>query len=210
MQDIFRSSVPFLFTDSMDYQNIIHEVGVMLKNRTEGIIELGCPNDFAELFPVIPPDDRCFAWLDAKKKRVSLITDRPRITALHLRTALESAIFKPVSSEEAPMATELELITKHPVGWQAQNPFGQNRPRTRHPFLRILLWVQVLQHPPVHNTVPPQRPATDEEIASLRPLRNLPWIHQNDAVVLYLGMTVGDVLRVDRFDRSVYWRLVVP
>lgn len=194
----------------MDYQNIIHEVRVMLNNRNEEIIELGCPNDFADLLPAIPLDDKCFAWLDAKKKRVSMITDRPRITAMHLRAALDSDIFKPVSPEEGALATELELITKHPVGWQAQNPFGQNRPRTRHPFLRLLLWVQVLQHPLLHNTVPPQRPATDEEKASLRPLRSLPWIHQNDAVVLYLGMSVGDVLRVDRFDRSVYWRLVVP
>lgn len=108
-------------------------------------------------------------------------------------------------------ARELELVSLHPVGWQAQNPFlARNQSRRNTPVLRIISWTQVILQPLRHVLVPEQRRATAEEIQPLRPLRNLPSIHATDIVVMHLGLSCGDVLRIDRKDGSVYWRLVVP
>lgn len=63
---------------------------------------------------------------------------------------------------------------------------------------------------PDHVSVPKQRRATPEEVQRLRPLRNIPCLHATDIVVMYLGLTSGDVVRIDRKDGSVYWRLVIP
>jgi hypothetical protein len=38
----------------------------------------------------------------------------------------------------------------------------------------------------------------------------LPSLRKDDPIVQYLGLTVGDIVRVDRQDGSVYYRLVIP
>lgn len=63
--------------------------------------------------------------------------------------------------------------------------------------------------------VTPPRPACDsmagyhEEAIGKRLSAILPSLRADDPVVQYLGLSVGDVVRIDRPDGSIYYRLVI-
>lgn len=183
-------------------------VNVMLDLRVTTIPVIRIASD------EIPPEFRELLaedtglWLDTENARVTMITDRKKITTKQIRTLLDASYLA------ANSAQELELVTQHAIGWQAQNPFlARNQPRCRvgsTPILRIIGWTQVILQPLNHVLVPAQRRATPQEVQRFRHLRNLPSIHATDIVIMHLGMSSGEVLRIDRKDGSVYWRLVVP
>ena len=38
----------------------------------------------------------------------------------------------------------------------------------------------------------------------------LPAIRADDAIIQYLGLSVNDIVRIDRLDGTVYFRVVIP
>ena len=192
-----------LITSRDELEFIARAVADMLATRGGGVTALPL-SEAAEFRALLPDADIITSalpvvWLDAR--RLTLITDRWRISTAQLRSALEAPSFA------TGRATEMELVSRHPVGWQAQNPFG-----AQGTTVRVLLWTQVFLQPLGHVMVPRQRAATVDERAAFTPAqrKKLPLIRANDAVVVYLGLAPGDLLRVDRSDGSVYWRVVVP
>ena len=87
----------------------------------------------------------------------------------------------------------------------------------------ILLWSLVLTHPLDHELVPCHRRCTPDEISSLgvrpsehttttRPeirLSQLPCLHSNDPIAQYLALKPGEVVRIERLDGSIYYRIIV-
>ena len=60
--------------------------------------------------------------------------------------------------------------------------------------------------------MPPHRLATEDDLRRLPPRctpRILPALRLNDPIVQYLGLRVGNVVRIDRKDGSTYFRVVV-
>lgn len=93
--------------------------------------------------------------------------------------------------------------------------------------LTVLPWHLVLMYPLDHSLVPPHRLATPGELRELqqryglvthnhhhhrRPAvatTTLPALRADDPVAQYLGLAVGDVVRIDRADGSVFYRAVI-
>lgn len=80
-------------------------------------------------------------------------------------------------------------------------------------ILRLELWhIGRLQYDPLavmRHIVPPQRRATPDEIAGLGSQRHaLPRARADDAMVRWLGLGPGDILRSIRHDGKPYYRLV--
>lgn len=80
------------------------------------------------------------AWKDAENHRVTIITDRQRISAKQIRGVLSGPLLGDGDCRE------LEIVTLHPIGWQAQNPFLSRR-SAGESTLRIIGWTQVLFQP---------------------------------------------------------------
>lgn len=60
-----------------------------------------------------------------------------------------------------------------------------------------------------HQLVPLHRVATAEERRTLGSVHLLPLLRSDDAIVRYLGLKTGEVVRIQRCDGSLYWRHIV-
>jgi DNA-directed RNA polymerase subunit H (RpoH/RPB5) len=69
-------------------------------------------------------------------------------------------------------------------------------------------------YPLDHQLVPRHRKASMEDLkllprGTLRRRSCLPAIRADDAIVQYLGLQVHDIVRIDRLDGTVYFRVVI-
>lgn len=80
---------------------------------------------------------------------------------------------------------------------------------TRHACRVLRAWSIVLVYPLDHELVPRHRRATATERARLGPRQCLPSLRSDDVIAQYLALRIGDVVRIDRHDHTVYWRHIV-
>jgi DNA-directed RNA polymerase subunit H (RpoH/RPB5) len=128
-----------------------------------------------------------------------VITDAPKISMGSL---------KPLCDRETLVdhfgVQSVLLLTKHPITTQTQNILPAH--------IAILSWVAVLTRPLDHEIVPAHRKATGDDLRQMGVARAaralLPSLRASDPIVQYLGLRIGDVVRIDRLDGSVYLRVV--
>ena len=80
--------------------------------------------------------------------------------------------------------------------------------------MRIIPWNLVLMYHLDHQLVPAHRRATADDLqllpaGALKRRSVLPAIFADDPIVQYLGLVVNDIVRIDRLDGTVYFRVVV-
>lgn len=127
-----------------------------------------------------------------------VVTEQPKIGMSHLRQGYEAL--------RALGVRRLHLVTRHPITTQTLH-LNQSLPPDH--TIALLPWSLVLVYPLDHELVPRHRRATAEERARLHPVHQLPALRVDDPVARYLGVDPGEVLRIDRPDGTVYWRLTV-
>ena len=85
---------------------------------------------------------------------------------------------------------------------------------------RTVPWSLVLTQPLDHELVPRHRRCTRDEIASLGAqlaatragharLSQLPCLQCSDPIAQYLALKPGEVVRIERLDGSIYYRIIV-
>lgn len=157
---------------------------------------------FAFLWPAAcacpAPHTALFYCAGPTVSTVLLITDQAKIGMSQLRQGYEALA--------RVGAKRLQLVARHGITTQTMN-LNQTLPSDRH--ISILLWSLVLLHPLDHELVPAHRRATPEERARLTPVNLLPALRSDDAVAQYLALRPGDVVRIERADATVYWRLII-
>lgn len=126
------------------------------------------------------------------------ITDLPKLGTVQLRQAYDAL-------RQSGTIRHLLLVVQNTIS--AHTLSNQHLPGDYR--ITTLPWSTVLMYPLDHEMVPKQRRATPEERSRLLPLSTLPLLRSDDVVVQYLGLRPGDVVRIDRPDGTVYWRLVV-
>jgi DNA-directed RNA polymerase subunit H (RpoH/RPB5) len=143
-------------------------------------------------------------WVNGCSMRINetgtvvVVTDASRITFAMLKNVLEAL--------DGQMG--LLLVSRNGVATQNQNLV------THATRLHIVAWTLVLLYPLDHQLVPRHRKATVEDLkllprGTLRRPSCLPAIRSDDAIVQYLGLKVGDIVRIDRLDHTVYFRMVI-
>lgn len=145
-----------------------------------------------------PPPAACAAhpmvWHAADAAELFLITRRPKIGMAHLKAVLEAA--------ERLGLRRVHLVALHHITTQTQNllpPDGR---------LTVVPWGLVLTQPLDHVLVPRHTRVAASEANGVR-RGSLPMLRAGDPVAQYLGLRVGDVVRIDRWDDTEYFRLVV-
>lgn len=135
---------------------------------------------------------------DGPPNTALLVTDQQKIGMNQLRQAYEALVRLGLR--------RLQLIVHHAVTTQTMN-LNHSLPSDHD--ISMLLWTQVLLRPLDHTLVPRHRRATPEERARLTPVTQLPTLRADDAVAQYLGLRSGEVVRIQRADDTLYWRLIV-
>ena len=137
----------------------------------------------------------------AEARTLLVVTDSPRVTSQQVRQPLDAATADGLTAR-------LQLVSRFPVNVHAHC-------MTR---VTVLSWNLLLTYPLDHDLMPPHRHATApedlERLAQLRLPRGpawgaLPALRADDPIVQYLALSVGDVMRIDRRDGTVYYRVVV-
>ena len=99
----------------------------------------------------------------------------------------------------------LQLVSRQPVN--VHGHFMQD--------VTVVPWSLVLTYPLDHELVPRHRKAADDDLRRIGGLRlprgtaSLPALRADDPIAQYLALAVGDVVRIDRHDGTVYYRVVV-
>ena len=158
--------------------------------RLAPLLPRACPTAAAHPVAFVVPSEGLLVWL----------TDAPRIGMPHLRHLCDRDALAARFGARAAL-----VLTEQPVTTQTQNTLPAH--------VTVLPWTAVLARPLDHEIVPPHRRATDDDLRAAGLLAraaraHLPALRASDPIVQYLGLRVGDVVRIDRHDGSVYLRLV--
>jgi DNA-directed RNA polymerase subunit H (RpoH/RPB5) len=154
------------------------------------------------LVPLLPRTacrDHPALFVAADEGVLVLVTDAPKISMASLKQLCD----RETLIDHFGVRSVL-LLTKHPITTQTQNILPAH--------ISILPWVAVLTRPLDHEIVPAHRRATADDLRQMGVARAaralLPSLRASDPIVQYLGLRIGDVVRVDRLDGSVYLRVV--
>ena len=175
------------------------------------------PTEQAEAFAFLAakctcPQPHCLLFLAPERRTLMLITDLLKIGMGQLRQACHGM-------DQSGIIDRLQLLSRHPITTQTIQ-LRQIHADDSHHRIGSLPWAVLLFYPLDHDLVPMHRLATPEERARLGPVSVLPQLRADDAVAQaprpasspgaarYLGLRVGDVVRIDRRDQTVHWRLV--
>lgn len=191
----------------MSPDNALHEavMATQCMLRWRGLDWVPADQDWwtdSALMPILPASKQDNVMLLVSSERMLMVvTDAPRIGMPQLKGAMEALDGRGVHL--------LQLVSSHGLTTQQQN-LHMFRDR-----FRMIAWNLVLMYPLDHHLVPRHRRATPSDLKLLPPgalkRRNiLPSIRFDDAIVQYLGLSVNDIVRIDRLDGAVYFRVVIP
>ena len=147
-----------------------------------------------------------------------ITTERHKLGAAHLRQI--QMLVSPATIQ--PTVSRLTLVTRHTLSMPSQ----KMQDGVTHVHLTILPWSLLMTYPLDHTLVPPHRPASPDEVCRLLGCPNvgtphhhrkaterknqlLPCLRMDDPIARYLGMMPGEIVRIDRLDGSIYYRVIV-
>lgn len=129
----------------------------------------------------------------------------PASLAAALGSTGESAAAAAAAPPGPPTLPEIELVAAAVPNTQTLKMFPANA--------SVLPWTLALTYPLDHEIVPPHRRATAADLRDAGLTRCkpsvLPAVRSDDPVVRYLRLRVGDIVRIDRRDGSLYFRRVI-
>jgi DNA-directed RNA polymerase subunit H (RpoH/RPB5) len=153
------------------------------------------------LLPSLEMRPESVMMLVSAQSMLVVVTDALRIGMPQLKSAMEALETKGVH--------RLHIVSANHLMTQLQN-IQAFRDR-----FRVISWQLILTYPLDHQLVPKHRFATPEDLkmlpqGALKRRSILPAIRADDAIIQYLGLSVNDIVRIDRLDGTVYFRVVIP
>lgn len=134
-----------------------------------------------------------------------VVTDIDRLAVGPVRQAAEPAFLASTLKTEGGAAVELHLVAAAVPNTQTLKMLPANA--------TVVPWTLVLTYPLDHEIVPPHRRATPADLRAAGLSRCkpglLPAVRSDDPVVRYLHLRVGEIVRIDRQDGSLYFRRVI-
>jgi DNA-directed RNA polymerase subunit H (RpoH/RPB5) len=145
-------------------------------------------------------------------------TERLKLGAAHLRQ-IHSLI---VSATLQPIISHLSIISRYTLSLPSQRLQGESNDVQ----VTIIPWSLLMTYPLDHTMVPTHRRASPDEVCRLLGCSNggtshhhrkaterkanlLPCLRTDDPIAQYLGLETGEIVRIDRLDGSVYYRVIV-